>query len=170
MRFPVSKSKNSVSKMIFEALVLDVKEESTTLLASKLKLAAEKNERTQTVTEDVDTDEDELVVGMKRLKDAEQLGNLAWVPFSSWKGMPPELKSEVTEDLEPVVWNGNIYFLWDEFLAYRVKYVQMLREKACFAILKDARTYKIIFNSFGTKYFAGKSSKVVRDGVWVKQG
>ena len=158
----VAKIKN-VSKMIFDALVLDVKEEKQTLLGAKLKQAAEDSKSKLKGPSEENLEDEEIASNMKRLKVAEENNNLSWVPFSSWKSMPADLKTEMTEDLNPVTWNGNVYFLWNEFIEFRVKYVQMLRGKACFAILKDSRTYKIIFNAFGSHQFAGRSAKHIRE-------
>lgn len=87
-------------------------------------------------------DEDrELIDKMRKLKRAEDKGDLFWIDYKSWNILSPDLKKHFEEALDPLYWNG-VFTTYTEFCSVETRVLSRLHSGIIANLIQHGKVYQ----------------------------
>jgi hypothetical protein len=108
-----------------------------------------------------ETDEDRILFHkMRKLKSAEDSGDLVWMDYRSWNILNPKLQEVWTERLDPLMWGG-VFCTYSEFRAHEAAILMYLDNSVVVNVIRQHKNFKILcvganakeYNMMGVKDF-----------------
>lgn len=108
---------------------------SDTVIGSKLVTAA--NTKAKPVLDKKSQKEQEFRTNLRDIRSYDLEGNMCWIDYMVWVGLPRRMQKAVTDLLEPRSWRGVVfqYSLWED---HEVEIVKHLNPNFVVVITKDS--------------------------------
>ena len=118
-------------------------------VGQKLKKAAESYFENFEENRDADPDDTEVALKIRKLREAEKVGDLAWCPYSTWYSLTLDFQATFIFHINPLLWSG-VFFSYKDFEDKLPTILGHLQAGEALSFAKD-HTSRIMLYSGSTK-------------------